>query len=225
MSICIECGAEFKPTRSSQRFCHYPSICDEVYEKRISLLHDSNNKKFTPIVDPVPYSNYTVDFQMHRLKPQFEQYAEDYGSFEYNPDFQRGHVWSLEKQIAFIEAIPKNTLSKSLLTITLNCPQFDDSYKGGGDISGFCIVDGLQRVTAIQDFVDGKFKVFDNQFGYDDFDYSTFSFKRAHISLQIFNLNTKKDLLKYYIAINSGGVVHSNDEIDRIKKMLNECSN
>lgn len=223
MYICIECGSEFKPIRSSQRFCGYPSKCDEVYDKRISELHDSNNKKFSLIVDDIPNSNYAVDFQMHRLQPQFENYAKDYGSFEYNPDFQRGHVWSLQKQIDFIEAIAKNTLAKSLLTITLNCPEFDDRYKGGGDISGFCIVDGLQRVTAIQDFVDGKFKVFNNQFGYDDFDCSSYSFKRVNIRVQVFSFKTKKDLLKYYIAINSGGVVHSDEEIDRVKKMLIEC--
>lgn len=223
MSICIECGSEFKQSRSSQRFCNYPMKCDVIYEKKISELHDSNNLKFGAIVDAIPISNYAVDFQMHRLKPQFKLYAEDYGSFEYNADFQRGNVWSLNQQISFIEAIVRNVVPKSLMTITLNCPEFDDSYKGNGDISGFCIIDGLQRVTAIQDFVDGKFKIFNDQFGYNDFDMSSFSFKRHAVRVQIFHFHKKADLLKYYIAINSGGVVHSDDEINRVKEMLKEC--
>lgn len=222
MSICIECGSEFKQIRSSQRFCSYPSNCDDIYEAKITVLHSANNKKFAPIVDALPHSNYAVDFQMHRLKAQFENYASDYGSFEYNPDFQRGHVWSLNKQIDFIEAIVRNVIPKSLMTITLNCPEFDDSYKGDGDISGFCIIDGLQRVTAIQDFVDGKFKIFDDRFGYNDFDLSVYSFKRHTVRLQVYTFKNKADLLKYYIAINSGGVVHSNDEINRVKEMLKE---
>lgn len=217
---CKECGKEYSAYRSSERFCS--SNCNDVYDKRISALHDTNNARFASIVDPLPFSNYAVDFQMHRLKPQFETYANDYGSFEYCPDFQRGHVWTRDKQIAFIEAIARNTLSTSLLTITLNCPTFDDG-RVETDLSGFCIVDGLQRVTAIQDFIDGKFKVFDDQFGYDDFDMSRFSFKRVHIRVQVFSFAWKKDLLKYYISINSGGVVHSDDEIERVKKLLEEC--
>lgn len=217
MKTCVQCGKEFKPLRS-EKTCSI--VCGEKYEQYISDIYDANNKKFGEIVNDIPNPNYSVDFNMHRLKPQFMSYAKDYGSFEYNPDFQRGHVWSIDKQIAFIEAIVENTIAKSLLTITLNCPEFDDFYKGEGDLTGFCIIDGLQRVTAIQDFVEGKFKIYNNQFGYDDFDLSKYSFKRVCIRVQVFTFKWKKDLLKYYIAINSGGVVHSDEEIERVKGML-----
>lgn len=217
---CKECGVVFESYRNSAQFCS--TTCDDVYDRKLSKLYESNNAKFTALVDPVPFSNYAVDFQMHRLKPQFVSYAEDYGSFEYCPDFQRGHVWTRDKQIAFIEAIAKNSISKSLLTITLNCPDFEDSREKG-DLSGFCIIDGLQRVTAIQEFVEGKFKVFGDTIGYDDFDYSSFSYKRINIRVQVFTFKWKKDLLKYYIAINSGGVIHADTEIERVKKLLEEC--
>lgn len=217
---CRECGVVFESDRNSAQFCSI--TCDDVYDRKLSKLYESNNAKFTALVDPVPFSNYAVDFQMHRLKPQFATYAEDYGSFEYCPDFQRGHVWTRDKQIAFIEAIAKNSISKSLLTITLNCPDFEDDREKG-DLSGFCIIDGLQRVTAIQEFVEGKFKVFGDTVGYGDFDYSSFSYKRISIRVQVFTFKWKKDLLKYYIAINSGGVVHADTEIERVKKLLEEC--
>lgn len=217
---CRECGVVFESDRNSAQFCSI--TCDDVYDRKLSELYESNNAKFTALVDPVPFSNYAVDFQMHRLKPQFVRYAEDYGSFEYCPDFQRGHVWTRDKQIAFIEAIAKNSIPKSLLTITLNCPDFEDDREKG-DLSGFCIIDGLQRVTAVQEFVEGKFKVFGGTVGYDDFDYSSFSYKRICIRVQVFTFKWKKDLLKYYIAINSGGVVHADTEIERVKKLLEEC--
>lgn len=217
---CKECGVVFESYRNSAQFCSI--TCDDVYNRKLNELYESNNAKFTALVDPVPFSNYAVDFQMHRLKPQFVRYAEDYGSFEYCPDFQRGHVWTRDKQIAFIEAIAKNSIPKSLLTITLNCPDFEDD-RVKGDLSGFCIIDGLQRVTAVQEFVEGKFKVFGGTIGYDDFDYSSFSYKRIAIRVQVFTFKWKKDLLKYYIAINSGGVVHADEEIDRVKKLLQDC--
>lgn len=217
---CKSCGVEYKPYRQNGE-CLCSEVCRSNYNKMIDDRNALATAKYAPIIDPVPRTNYAVDFQMHRLKKQFEDYANDYGSFDYNPDFQRGHVWNREKQIAFLEAICRNTIPASLLTITLNSPEFEHpNHKG--DLRGFCIIDGLQRVTAVEEFVDGKFKIFDNQVGYDDLDHTPYSFKRVNFRVQVYSFIWRKDLLKYYIDINSGGVVHSDDEINRVKKLLVE---
>lgn len=215
---CKECGAEHDRYRNS--FCS--ANCDEVYNKRLSDLYESNNKMFEEIIRPIATTNYSADYNIHRIKDVFQNFAKEYGSFEYNPDFQRGRVWSRDKKIAFIEAIAKGVIPKSLLTITLNCPDYNDFWDGVGDLSGFCIIDGLQRVTALEEFYEGKFKIFGDRFSYHDFDSSKFSFGRVYITMRIFSFCWKRDLLEYYIAINSGGVVHSEEEINRVQKMLEE---
>lgn len=36
-------------------------------------------------------------------------------------------------------------------------------------------------------------------------------------------LQTRKDMLQWYIDMNSGGTVHSEEEINRVKKLLTAC--
>lgn len=43
------------------------------------------------------------------------------------------------------------------------------------------------------------------------------------IKFNINDLMNRKDVLKWYIEMNSGGTVHSKDEIDRVTKLMNEC--
>ena len=87
---------------------------------------------------------------------------------------------------------------------------------------GFVIVDGLQRVTAIQAFLKGEFKVF-GKFTYEDLDNSRFSLRRKTIKVQVFAWRMKKDILKYYLLFNNGGTVHSKEEIQRVRAMLEDC--
>ena len=44
------------------------------------------------------------------------------------------------------------------------------------------------------------------------------------IKFNINDLMSRKDVLKWYIEMNSGGTVHSKDEIDRVTKLMNECN-
>ena len=38
--------------------------------------------------------------------------------------------------------------------------------------------------------------------------------------MNINNLQTRKEVLQWYIELNSGGTVHTDAEIDRVKKLL-----
>lgn len=43
----------------------------------------------------------------------------------------------------------------------------------------------------------------------------------AHdIRVNINNLQTRKEVLQWYIEFNSGGTVHTKEEIDRVKELL-----
>lgn len=110
--------------------------------------------------------------------------------FEYNPDFQRGYVWTVYQQISFIEGMLRGTVGNSQMIITLNCPFHANELDPNQDISGYCIIDGLQRVTAILDFIDGKFKVF-KKYSAKDLDGSKFSLRRKTIKVESLGLLVK----------------------------------
>lgn len=219
MEICNVCNSTLFTTRRGT--C---SNCDEIESKRISKIYDENTLRLSNDIPFLQESNYIVDYDFSDLEKLFKRYAEDYDGFEENPDFQRGHVWTKEQQIKYVEAFVSNVLSEQQRTITLSCPDFRGGVKApDSDLQGFVIIDGLQRYTASVDFCKGKFKIF-GKYSYEDLLLSKFSLKRKTFKVQVYSYQYKKDLLKHYLLFNAGGVVHSNEEIDRVKKMLDELN-
>jgi hypothetical protein len=117
-----------------------------------------------------------VDSQFTYFKQMLEKMGEDYGGLEMNPDFKRGHVWTIDQKTKFIENVFRGVISSSGFLVQFNCPNFDHiDYKG--DLPrGFQCVDGLQRITAVLEFLDGK--VFPFWLNVADFDDSSFMIKR-----------------------------------------------
>lgn len=127
-----------------------------------------------------------------------------------HPDFQRGHVWTVQQQIKYIEFLLSGGTSGSCLYF--NHPGWMNSYEGD-----FVLVDGLQRITAITSFLDNKLPVFGT---YRDEYIDKIGPTYPSLQIYINNLKEKSQVLKWYIEMNSGGVVHSDEEIDRVKKLL-----
>ena len=130
------------------------------------------------------------------------------------PDFQRGHVWTEQQQIAFVEFVLQG--GRSGRTIYLNNP----NWMGKGHQSGytdFVCVDGLQRITAIRRFLNDEIRVFGHR--YSDFDGPT-DLLRHGMVININDLKTKKEVLRWYIQMNAGGTPHSDGEIQRVKEMM-----
>lgn len=147
---------------------------------------------------------------------------EENDGLKINPDFQRGHVWTENQQIKFIEFLLRG--GQSGKEIYFNDPCIDLEYKKYEDLeckeySDFVCVDGLQRITAIQKFVNNEIKVFQKYY-YKDFQKSIILEPR--ITVHTNNLKTKQEVLEWYLEMNEGGVVHSSQEILRIKDMLHE---
>lgn len=199
------------------------SICDTCEDLRVietNRIYAENNERLSKIIPYHEGSNYIVDYGLGSLERVFNKYADDYGSFEYNPDFQRGHVWSLDQQIAYIESLAMNILSAQQKTITLNCPEFSRNFKDkDSDLDGFVIIDGLQRAAACIDFYNGKFKIFGSLY-YDDLLMSKYSLKRVTMKIQVYSYQYKSEVLEHYLLFNRGGVVHSDSEIRRVEVML-----
>ena len=159
--------------------------------------------------------NYEVDVEIPFLYDNLDRCGK-FWDLELNPDFQRPIVWDNERCIKYIEYILKG--GKSGRVIYFNCSDFGEYIDRKAK---FQCVDGQQRLNAIKKFLNGEIKVFGHHFK----DFAESIFSRNTIRININNLKTKKEVLKWYLGINAGGVPHTEEEIKRIEKMITKENN
>lgn len=166
---------------------------------------------FNDIKQYTRQGNWEVDYPIDMLVPQIERLIKEEG-LQLNPDFQRGHCWTEEQQVAYIMHILRGGSSGKI--IYLNNPNWQEHRSNS--YTDFVCVDGLQRLTAIKRFINNEIKVFDHY--YKDF---TGRLRIYHnIKLNINNLKTKKEVLNWYIEMNEGGTPHTKEEIDKVKELI-----
>lgn len=155
---------------------------------------------------------YKVDTNISIINTTISDYIDDY-SLDLSPDFQRGHVWNEKQRTKYMEFILRGGLPTPL---KFNDPSINHTYDG--DYNSFVIVDGLQRLTTYMLFNDNKVKAFghykDNIEGVDIY------LKRKYIPIIINDLKSKKEVIKWYLEMNTGGTPHSSLEISRVKLIL-----
>ena len=154
---------------------------------------------------------WECDYDITRVVEQIEDWNKEFG-VNLEPDFQRGHVWSEKQQIAWLEFLLKG--GKTSRILYFNNPNWG-KYDGKDDM---VCVDGLQRFTAIKRFVNNEIKVFGHYFN----EYEDSVRLVSGIKINVNNLQTRKEVLQWYIDFNSGGTIHTTEEIDRVKKLLEE---
>lgn len=159
--------------------------------------------------------NYQVEISIARIPDWIATEQKEMG-LQLNPVFQRGHVWSKEQQIAWLEFFLKG--GKSGDTVYLNYPSWHHNVNDG-EYNEYVCVDGLQRLTAICRFINNEIKVFGSYFK--EYDGLIFC-NRYRLKVNVNDLKTEKEVLQWYIDMNSGGTPHTREEIDKVKKMLKE---
>lgn len=168
--------------------------------------------KFKDIKQFTSVGNYEVDVPLAHLERTLSRYEEDYG-LELEPDFQRGHVWTREQQKKYLEFFFKG--GKTSRIIYFNSPAFGD-INDNSDITIVC-VDGLQRLTALRSFLNNEILVFEHY--YKDFEDELDNTCHS-IKFNINSLQTRKEVLTWYLEMNTGGTPHSDIEIARVQKLL-----
>ena len=152
-----------------------------------------------------PRSGYYVHVDWDYLDRHLER--ED---FVMEPDFQRSHVWTEAQQIAFIEYGLMG--GESGMLITTNCPGWMGDFRGPYEL-----VDGLQRITAVRRFLHDEIPAFGHRLSeYKD----QLAISHARFEWRVFDLPNRAEVLRLYLLINSGGVVHSPEEIARVRALL-----
>lgn len=153
---------------------------------------------------------YRIDVTWDYLESALDSYQRHY-VLDLNPEFQRGHVWTLKQQISYIEYILSGGISGK--DIYLNCPNWQSSASVGSRI---VCVDGLQRLTAARGFLSDKFKIFGK--------YYASNFKRlphrAGFKFNINDLVAYSDILRWYLEMNGGGTPHTKKELDCVRHLL-----
>jgi len=149
----------------------------------------------------IDYGNFNIFSLMSMLKD----------GLDLSPDYQRGDEWNIEDQQAFIKSIFKGyEIGRVVIREihTLDCI---------GEV-----VDGKQRITAIRDFIEGKFSI--QGFYYEDLDEDdNRMFMDSKLSLGFIREDVPyKDILGIFIEINSRGRVVSKEHIEKVRSQLED---
>jgi len=169
--------------------------------------------KFVDIKPYILHSGYSVDVSLTYLLSQIADY-QTHEFLELNPDFQRGYVWTEIQQEKFIEHLLKQ--GRSGKDIYFNHTRWNDWNEK--DRGTFVCVDGLQRLNSCIKFMKNEVKAF-------GLFYNEFEDKLRHgigLRIHINNLKTRKEVLEWYLQMNSGGTVHSEDELCRVENLLKQ---
>lgn len=140
-----------------------------------------------------------------------ETWIKDSPELIMEPDFQRGHVWNEQQQVKYVEHVLKG--GRSGLDILCNCYNFDKVGKKGP----YELVDGLQRVTACLRFLRNEIGVF---CGIKRKDFTGQIPINISLVWHVNQLKTRAEVLQWYLDLNSGGTIHSDEELSRVRTLL-----
>lgn len=174
------------------------------------------------LVKPLHTARWSADYRWDGLERALIGLGEEYGGLELIPDFQRGHVWTPEQQAHYIENCLRGVVPVSGLLIQFNSPSWNDIAKADTDLPpGLQCVDGLQRFTAITEFVKGNVKPFG--FTAEELMGTAYSPRKFYAKIAVYDFTSREQLLTQYLDLNAGGTPHSAEEITRVRGLLAEA--
>jgi hypothetical protein len=201
---------------SDVRFPYMSHTTIFVYDEEGEVKEHITRKQ--TVKDLPKYTLPSGDYTIHVEWGHIEAWILDQASWSkqtvdevMNPEFQRGHVWTQEQQITFIEHVLKG--GRTGKDIYFNCATWDTKHEGSKDM--FCI-DGLQRITAVIAFLHNEIPVFQKYY-YRDID--RLRGTEALFILHVLDFQTEEDILTYYLQMNDTGVHHTQEELDKVRKM------
>ena len=131
------------------------------------------------------------------------------------PDWQRGHIWTEEQQIAYIEYCFTAPLQGGSATEVIIAEQY---FIGDGSNEDFHVkiflVDGLQRTTAVRRFLKGEINAFGKS--HDKYEMRGCVDFRVHM----LKINSEKEAIELYLSLNGTGTPHTQEELDKARALL-----
>lgn len=165
--------------------------------------------RFRDIPQLTSVGSWECDFNIDTVWDQLQKWQEETPHLDLNPDFQRGHVWTEEQQIAWMQFILRG--GKTSRILYFNHPGWMRDWRGP-----FVIVDGKQRVEAVRRFLQNEIPVFGS---YRREFTDTLRIMQT-LRINVNDLRHRSDVLQWYLEFNSGGTPHAKEEIDRVRELL-----
>lgn len=178
--------------------------------------------KFSDIPQLIGFGNYSITVGLTYVKRQLSVFTEEC-DLDLEPEFQRDYVWNHEQKERYIEFLLRG--GNTGRDILFNYADWGVNVKSKRDLSDdpivnrMVIVDGKQRLSAVTGFMDNNVKAFG--YFYCDF---TDKLRQTLVNL-IFHVNelgTRKEILEWYLQLNSGGTVHTEEELTKVRKMIEQ---
>ena len=166
---------------------------------------------FSDIPQLTPPGRYMVNVGWSYLEDWLKDMSEG-AKLELQPDFQRAHVWNPNQQRRYVEFILRG--GRSARTLYWNCSTWDNRMD-----TPLQLVDGLQRLTAVREFLGDRLAVFGRFFG--EFT-GKLRLAGPDFVMNVNNLPDRSAVLQWYLDLNDGGVQHTEEEIVRVRKLLAE---
>lgn len=170
--------------------------------------------RFADIPQLTSDGGYAVDVPLDYLEEAFGRYVDHYG-LDLDVDFQRAHVWTDEQATAFVEHLLRGGTGSNV--IRFNKPDWMSGRMDAGE--PMVCVDGKQRLTACLRFVRGELPAFNHWI--DEYEDQPRHFQ-GNLKFVVNSLPNRADVLRWYLEINTGGVLHTKAEIRKVKEMLHE---
>lgn len=162
----------------------------------------------------VPDCTYRVDFGMLRMEAFIEQYQIDM-----DPPYQRDYVWDIHQKQKFVGALIQNPNS---------IPIFWFNWKNKSHTKGAEIVDGKQRMKALLEWGQGKFEAIcpcEETFHVDQLDENSKRYASYMCTCKMhFVCLSPIEVMKFYLALNSGGTIHSSEDLSKVRLAIVEAN-
>lgn len=158
-------------------------------------------------IPQLPRAMFACDVPWGMLEEHLARWVDD--GLDLDPDYQRAHVWTSAQQIAYVEYMLRG--GEVGRGVTFNCPGWLR-----GKRKRFELVDGKQRIEAVRAFLRGDIPAFGRLYAeYEDELSVDLSFR-----FRVCTLQTREEILTLYLNINAGGTPHSEEELNRVRAML-----
>jgi hypothetical protein len=156
-------------------------------------------------------ATYRIEVSWKYLKEWIRDQQEI--NLDLDPDFQRNYVWTYSQKSKYVEYMLRGGISGK--EIYFNCVGWMGDFKGP-----FVLVDGKQRISAALDFLTNSLMICKGLY-YKDFEDKLSSIEPS-FSVNVNDLATRAEVLQWYLDLNTGGTIHTDFELDKVKELLIE---
>lgn len=145
--------------------------------------------KFSKIPQFTKMPNYNVHVHWDYLEDWIIKHNQNDQELNLDPEYQRGHVWTEEQQIHYVEYVLQG--GKTGLDIHFNCPGWMSNDAKLSQVIE--LVDGKQCLHAVLRFLRNDLKAFGAYFNeYED----RLRLMNIHFNIHVNNLKTQKEVMQ-----------------------------